>query len=185
MEPIGPEHSVEEIAEKILIGREMNPCYSGVARRISIPGSALEKFGMISEYRMAYLVAVVRLAMGRELIGNCTHEPNLLGATAGANLFWAEAGANPRDTEPETSKGRGLDRECLYPYFPGSRLESTPGAFVDLQREQQEDMVKNEISLGNKRGSFPGCALFDDPEHLCRRNEGVAGLSIRQFRPSG
>ena len=55
VEPIGPEHSVEEIAEKILIGREMNPCYSGVARRISIPGSALEKFGMISEYRMAYL----------------------------------------------------------------------------------------------------------------------------------
>ena len=109
VEPIGPEHSVEEIAEKILIGREMNPCYSGVARRISIPGSALEKFGMISEYRMAYLVAVVQLAMGRELIGNCTHEPNLLGATAGANLFWAEAGANPRDTEGETSKGRGLD----------------------------------------------------------------------------
>ena len=58
---------------------------------------------------MAFLVAVVRLAMGRELIGNCTHEPNVLGAAAGANLFWAEAGANPRDTEAETSRGRGLD----------------------------------------------------------------------------
>ena len=33
VEPIGPEHSVEEIAEKILIGRKMNPCYSGAARR--------------------------------------------------------------------------------------------------------------------------------------------------------
>jgi biotin synthase len=72
---------------------------------------------MISEYRMAYLVAVVRLAMGRELIGNCTHEPNLLGATAGANLFWAEAGANPRDTEPETSKGRGLDLNACIRIF--------------------------------------------------------------------
>jgi len=109
VEPVGPEHSPEEIAEKTLIAREIQPCYSGAARRISIPGSPLEKFGMISEYRMAFLVAVVRLAMGRELIGNCTHEPNLLGATAGANLFWAEAGANPRDTEAETSKGRGLD----------------------------------------------------------------------------
>jgi biotin synthase len=109
VEPIGPEHTVEEIAEKILIARELNPCYSGAARRIDIPNSPLQKFGMISEYHMAYLVAVVRLAMGRELIGNCTHEPNLLGASAGANLFWAEAGANPRDTAAETAKGRGLD----------------------------------------------------------------------------
>jgi len=109
VEPVGPEHTLDEIAEKVLIGREMGPCYSGAMRRISIPGSELERYGMISEYHMAFLVAVVRLAMGREIVGNCTHEPNILGATAGANLFWAEVGSNPRDTETETSKGRGLD----------------------------------------------------------------------------
>jgi biotin synthase len=108
VEPIGPEHSIEELTDKILLGREMGPCFSGAMRRINIPGSPLARHGMISEYRLAFLVAVVRLAMGREVIGNCTHEPNLLGATAGANLFWAEAGTNPRDTEAETSKGRGM-----------------------------------------------------------------------------
>jgi biotin synthase len=114
VEPIGPEHSIEEIADKILIGRDMEPCYSGAMRRISIPGSELEEYGMISEYRLAFLVAVVRLAMGRDLIGNCTHEPNLLGPVAGANLFWAEVGTNPRDTEAETSKGRGMDvKSCM------------------------------------------------------------------------
>jgi biotin synthase len=114
VEPIGPEHSIEEIAEKILIGREINPCYSGAMRRINIPGSELERYGMISEHRLAFLVAVVRLAMGKDLIGNCTHEPNLLGAVAGANLFWAEVGTNPRDTESETSKGRGMDvKSCM------------------------------------------------------------------------
>jgi biotin synthase len=114
VEPIGPEHSMEEIAEKTIIGREMSPCYSGAMRRISIPGSDMEKHGMISEYRMAYVVAVVRLAMGKNLVGNCTHEPNILGATSGANLFWAEVGTNPRDTEADTSKGRGLDvRSCM------------------------------------------------------------------------
>jgi len=114
VEPIGPEHSIEEIAEKILIGREINPCFSGAMRRISIPGSELEQYGMISEYRLAFLVAVVRLAMGKDLIGNCTHEPNLLGAVSGANLFWAEVGANPRDTETETSRGRGLNvKSCI------------------------------------------------------------------------
>lgn len=109
VEPVGPEHSHEEIAEKILIGREMEPCYSGAMRRITIPGTELEKHGMLTEYQMAYLVAVTRLAMGRNLMANCTHEPNLLGANAGANLFWAEVGTNPRDTEVETSEGRGLD----------------------------------------------------------------------------
>ncbi len=114
VEPIGPEHKTDEIVEKILIGRDMAPCYSGAMRRIRIPGSELEPFGIISEYRMAFLVAVVRLVMGREVIGNCTHEPNVLGATAGANLFWAEVGSNPRDTEEETSEGRGLDvRSCV------------------------------------------------------------------------
>ena len=39
VEPIGPEHSAEEIAEKILIGREINPCFSGAMRRINVPGS--------------------------------------------------------------------------------------------------------------------------------------------------
>jgi len=114
VEPVGPEHSIDEISEKILIGRDLKPCFSGAMRRISIPNSDLEKHGMISLYRMAYLVAVVRLAMGRDLTGNCTHEPNILGATAGANLFWAEVGTNPRDTEVDTSKGRGLNvQSCI------------------------------------------------------------------------
>jgi biotin synthase len=141
VEPVGPEHSPEEIAEKILIARDIQPCYSGAARRITIPSSPLEKYGMISENRMAFLVAVVRLAMGRELIGNCTHEPNLLGAASGANLFWAEAGANPRDTETETSEGRGGECRILHPDVRGGRFQSAQGAFHHLQRKTQNGMA--------------------------------------------
>lgn len=130
VEPIGPEHSVGEIAEKILIGRDMEPCFSGAMRRISVPGSELEKYGMVSEYRMAFLVAVVRIAMGRKLIGNCTHEPNILGATAGANLFWAEVGTNPRDTEVDTSKGRGLNIESCIDMFREADIDMLSGPSV-------------------------------------------------------
>jgi biotin synthase len=130
VEPIGPEHTIEEIAEKTLIGREMRPCYSGAMRRISIPGSEMEKYGMISEYQMAYLVAVVRLAMGRDLVGNCTHEPNILGASSGANLFWAEVGTNPRDTEADTSKGRGLDVGSCKEMFKEADFEMVHGPSV-------------------------------------------------------
>ena len=142
VEPIGPEHSVEEIAEKILIGREINPCFSGAMRRISIPGSELEQYGMISEYRLAFLVAVVRLAMGRDLVGNCTHEPNLLGVMAGANLFWAEVGANPRDTEVETSKGRGLDVKSCVRIFKEVDFELIQGPSVIYKESFKDDGIK-------------------------------------------
>ncbi len=107
IEPVGPEHSNEEIAELILYTATLNPAYSGAARRISIPGTDLAKKGMISELRMSQIVAVTRLAMPETVLGNCTHEPCTLGAAAGANLFWAEIGANPRDTAKKTEKGRG------------------------------------------------------------------------------
>jgi hypothetical protein len=82
--------------------QNLNPTEQALRREFAV-------YGMISEYRLAFLVTVVRLAMGKDLIGNCTHEPNLLGPGTGANLFWAEVGTNPRDTESETSKGRGMD----------------------------------------------------------------------------
>jgi biotin synthase len=135
VEPIGPEHSTEEIIDKILIGRDMRPCFSGAMRRINIPSSPLDRHGMISEYRLAFLVAVVRLAMGREVIGNCTHEPNLLGATTGANLFWAEAGTNPRDTEEETSKGRGMGVKSCMEFFRQADFDILRGPSV-IYREK-------------------------------------------------
>ena len=83
---------------------------------------------MITELRMAQIVAVTRLGMPRTVAGNCTHEPCTLGGLAGANLFWAEVGANPRDTEEKTEKGRGatvaacrkLFEECGWGTYEGS-----------------------------------------------------------------
>jgi biotin synthase len=107
VEPVGPEHTDEELADMIEFTASFNPSYSGAARRIPIPGTKMAKRGVISELRMAQIVAVTRLGMPRSVMGNCTHEPCTLGAVAGANLFWAEVGANPRDTEAKTEEGRG------------------------------------------------------------------------------
>ena len=107
VEPVGPEHTNEELADMIGFTASLNPSYSGAARRIPIPGTAIAKRGVISELRMAQIVAVTRLGMPRSVMGNCTHEPCTLGAISGANLFWAEVGANPRDIEEKTEEGRG------------------------------------------------------------------------------
>jgi biotin synthase len=117
VEPVGPEHTTEELVEKTLITRRARPVYSGAARRIPIPGTELGRRGTISEARMAHIVAVVRLALGIEVRGNCTHEPCSIAAASGATLLWAEVGSNPRDSQAETKGARGLTvgqcRTCL------------------------------------------------------------------------
>ena len=107
IEPVGPEHSDEEIVELMLLAREYGATYSGVMRRINFPGSPMEQHGMISELEMAKMVAVSRLVMGDVPLAHCTHEPNSAALLAGANLFFPEAGSSPRDREACTDKGRG------------------------------------------------------------------------------
>ncbi len=75
------------MAEAIEFTASFNPSYSGAARRIPIPGTAIAKRGVISELRMAQIVAATRLGMPRSVMGNCTHEPCALGAIAGAKPF--------------------------------------------------------------------------------------------------
>jgi len=113
LEPVGNEHPIEELVEKTIITIDAHPVYSGAARRIPIPNTQMALFGIVSEAKMAHILSVVRLALGYDVPGNCTHEPNVTGASAGANLLWAEAGANPRDTEKETEGKRGMTvKEC-------------------------------------------------------------------------
>ena len=113
LEPVGTEHSIEELVEKTIITRDAKPVYSGSARRIPIPNTKMAKYGIVSEAKMAHILAVVRLALGYDIPGNCTHEPSIIGAAAGANLFWAESGSNPRDTKEKTEEKRGMSvPEC-------------------------------------------------------------------------
>lgn len=130
VEPIGPEHSNGELADIIMFTAAHSPAFSGAARRIAIPGTTLATRGMISELRMAQIVAVTRLAVPHSVRGNCTHEPCGIGAMAGANLFWAEAGANPRDVKENTEDGRGLTVETCRTIFREADWEILDGRSV-------------------------------------------------------
>ncbi|CCK80628.1 MULTISPECIES: biotin synthase BioB [Desulfobacula] len=127
VEPVGPEHTNEELAQMIEFTASFNPAYSGAARRITIPGTQMAQLGMITELRMAQIVAVTRLGMPRTVMGNCTHEPCTLGSAAGANLFWAELGANPRDIKARTEEGRGDTIEQCASLFMESNWDVLKG----------------------------------------------------------
>ncbi len=114
VEPVGSEHTIEELVEKTVITLDAKPVYSGSARRIPIPGTPMARLGIVSEARMAHILAVVRHALSYDVAGNCTHEPNVVGAFAGANLLWAETGSNPRDTDKKTENKRGMTlKDCI------------------------------------------------------------------------
>ncbi len=119
-EPIGPEHSNEELVEQMFLGIEYGCFQHAAMRRVYVPGVPLSCNGQITERRLAQVVAVVTLAtLGCPETENiAVHEPNLLGLVAGANVVYAESGANPRDERADTTGHRGLDmagcRKMLY-----------------------------------------------------------------------
>jgi biotin synthase len=112
-EPIGPEHTPEELVEQMFIGIEFGCFQHAAMRRICVPGTSLFEKGQISERRLAQITAVVALASMKckETQSIAVHEPNLLGLCAGANAIYAETGANPRDTASDTQGRRGLDMD--------------------------------------------------------------------------
>jgi biotin synthase len=110
-EPIGPEHSTQELVDQLFLGIDLGCFQHAAMRRVPVPKTALAKKGQISNLRLAQVVAVVTLASLAcpETRTVAVHEPNLLGLVSGANSIYAEAGANPRDEEKDTENNRGMD----------------------------------------------------------------------------
>lgn len=111
IDPIGPEHTPEEIADLIMLAREWEVGFSGAMRRNTIPNTAFSKYGNISYGRLATYVGACALATGTSIPGNCTHEPSQLCVQAGANIIWAERGSSPRDVTVEATRGLSA-QEC-------------------------------------------------------------------------
>lgn len=113
VEPVGPEHSIEEQVDLMFLGRDLGAVFSGAMRRVGVPGTPAAQKGEVSWWYLARTVAVTRLVMGNTVLGHCTHEPNLPAISAGANLLWAEIGPNPRDDKPDTENYRGASvKQC-------------------------------------------------------------------------
>ncbi|QQE13574.1 hypothetical protein JD969_08985 [Planctomycetota bacterium] len=110
-EPIGPEHTPDEIVDQLQLGVQYECFQHATMRRVYLEQAPLSEFGQISELRLAQITAVVALAtLASETVDNiAVHEPNLLGLTSGANVVYAEAGANPRDIALDTATNRGIN----------------------------------------------------------------------------
>ncbi|MDQ0285259.1 biotin synthase [Desulfofundulus luciae] len=132
VEPIGPEHSPEELVEEMFRGKDYLAASLAAMWRVPVPQTPLYKYGMISQWTLAKAVAVTRIVVGDSIKAMGVHEARILPLRAGANQIYAETGPNPRDVLEDTSKGRGFTvedcKELLVEagYTP---LEGPSGAF--------------------------------------------------------
>jgi biotin synthase len=113
LEPIGIEHTPEEMAEHIFFSKEMNVLQTGAMKRTNVPCTPFEGMKEISSYALSKIEAVPVLcfaSMDRMPIMG-VHEPNLISFLSGANMITAETGVNPRDVAVDTKYGRGFDVE--------------------------------------------------------------------------
>jgi biotin synthase len=106
VEPIGPEHSYDEIAEEIFRARAYNVDAMAVMRRTPVEGTPLCHYGAISTPELCKIAAVAQLVV-RPARSMNVHEVTEMSLLAGVNQLYAEAGANPRDTDDNTENNRG------------------------------------------------------------------------------
>ena len=143
VEPIGPEHTPEILAEQIELMKSTSPIQTGVMKRINVPGTPFEGTGEVKSYELSLICAVQCLAhVGVEplpWIGH--HEPTPICYASGSNLITAETGVNPRDTAAETSQNRGMDlTDCRTMLYEAgfTHLCKGDGTLVDLTPEYIE-----------------------------------------------
>lgn len=127
VEPVGPEHTPEELTEATLRCMGTNPKTAGVGKRINVPGTLVYDRGMLTDMQSANYVAVYALANGLDMPLNCSANSSFI-ASSGANLAWAEVGTNPRDVQERTEKGgRGSSIEHCRKIFQAGGWELLEG----------------------------------------------------------
>ncbi len=126
VEPLGPEHTDEEIVQAAFRLKPYDIRLGGVMARVPIPGTPLYDLGEVSEDRQVRVIAMTRLIYGPEVDAICIHPPIPEALQAGANTVVVESGAIPRDQDLSKSAWRGfspLDAQNLFAEkgFDGSR----------------------------------------------------------------
>lgn len=122
VEPIGPEHTYEELVEEMFRAKEFGVEAMAAMRRTPVPGTPLAEKGVITATELTKIGAVTRLVSKPTRSMNI-HEVTPMTLIAGVNQLYAESGANPRDTEKDTASHRGYSVERIIELFKDAEYE--------------------------------------------------------------
>lgn len=126
VEPIGVEHTSEELADKILENLSYKPYSMGCMARVNVPGTPFEGYDPVSKERMLQILATMRLCVGTK-VRSCSIHPAIPEALyAGASSFTVERGANPRDVAFNEDVWRGFTVEEAVKLIEDAGFECRP-----------------------------------------------------------
>lgn len=117
VEPVGPEHTYEEIADSFLNLIEYGTYISGIMARIPVAGTPLGDGPRLSDQEIAKMIAVLRLSGGSTIKHICVHPASELAVMSGANVVVIETGAIPRDQAIAEGKWRQFDCDVAKEMF--------------------------------------------------------------------
>lgn len=107
IEPIGPEHTNEEIADKMIEIIDLETDVTGVMQRVTVPGTLKSKFGNLERERLAQITAIMRI-YGKDKIKDFFIHPAYDECIdAGANCLVVDFGAIPRDKDFSIKEWKG------------------------------------------------------------------------------
>lgn len=108
VEPVGCEHTNEELADSFLTVVKYRAEISGAMARIPVNGTPLGSIPAVSDDRMAHIIAVLRLSGGSVVRDICVHPPSKQALLSGANVMVVETGAVPRDHQLSSGSWEGF-----------------------------------------------------------------------------
>jgi biotin synthase len=136
VEPIGVEHSNEEIADTVMLVIKYGAKLSGAMARVPIEGTPLYELGLLPERRLAQIAAVTRLAAGTSVEDICVHPSSKIAMEWGANVAVADVGAVPRSIGISRSEWNGFDVKEALAWFKEAGYRHDQEDFAQKSREE-------------------------------------------------
>ena len=129
VEPIGREHTYDELADEMIRAREYDVKVMAVMERVNVKGTPFENAETLSELELTKIAAVTRIVTNPRMAMSI-HEPRKMPLLAGVNQLYAEYGANPRDTDSKTETNRGFDIKSVRNMLSGAEYKPSVSGFM-------------------------------------------------------
>ena len=143
IDPIGVDHTPEEIADLFLLYYKLNVDGMCIMRRINVPGTRYEGMPEVSDRRLAQIVAVARLACGKRWT-IAIHPAVKQGLLWGSDHISVETGANPRDNNIDMLRWSLFDHDTAL-----RMIEDTGCVFGDnpfrMKMDEETQHIKDHL----------------------------------------
>ena len=144
IDPIGIDHTAEEIADLFLLYYTLNVDGMCIMRRINVPGTKYEGMPEVSDRRLAQIVAVARLATGKRWT-IAIHPAVEQGLKWGADHISVETGANPRDNNIDMLRWSLFDHDTALKMIEHAGCEFGCNPFLSKKQDAENQHVKDHL----------------------------------------